>query len=149
MRPINTILPRTARARLLHRLQIVFADDQKSTIETHSEEKAECNASELIITATQIQIKSISGFFRFLRSVHDVKSQLATADGLLSARFRGTRTLTVWRGKESMVAFRNNGAHLDAMKSLKKIGKAKSVTWSQNKMPDWPAAIKKLSDVNF
>lgn len=48
-----------------------------------------------------------------------------------------------------MEAFRNNGHHLNAMKSIKNIGKTKSITWEALSEPDWHEAIEKLRGVQF
>ncbi|MFK7856217.1 MAG: hypothetical protein AB8B79_19025 [Granulosicoccus sp.] len=118
-------------------------------MEMTSIENTGVSDTELLITATQIQIRSVSGFFIFMRLMGSIKLQLANADGLVFVRFRGTKTLTCWQDKESMLKFRNKGAHLDAMRSLKLIGRAKSVTWTTNKAPDWSTASKKLGDIKF
>ena len=103
----------------------------------------------MIITATQIKIKSIIGFFHFILNVKNIKTQLTKADGLVFHKFKGFRTLTGWENKEAMKAFRNNGHHLDAMKNIKNIGTAKSITWKAHSEPDWQEAIVKLRGVQF
>ena len=103
----------------------------------------------MIVTATQIKIKSIIGFFYFIPIVKNVKIQLTNADGLVFQKLKGFRTLTGWENKEAMKAFRNNGHHLDAMKNLKKVGKAKSITWEAHTEPHWQEAIEKLRGVQF
>lgn len=103
----------------------------------------------MIVTATQIKIKSIIGLFHFITNVKNIQAQLTTADGLVFKKFKGFRTLTGWENKEAMKAFRNNGYHLDAMKKIKNIGKAKSITWEAQSEPDWHEAIEKLRGVQF
>ena len=103
----------------------------------------------MIVTATQIKIKSIIGFFHFLPIVKNIKMQLTNANGLVFQKFKGSRTLTGWENKEAMKAFRNNGHHLDAMKNLKNVGKAKSITWETHTEPHWREAIEKLRGVQF
>jgi len=48
-----------------------------------------------------------------------------------------------------MQAFRNSGAHLEAMKHIKTIGKAKSITWETRTEPVWDEARKILQQVKF
>lgn len=104
---------------------------------------------DMVIIATQIRIHGLSGFVRFLCSVRRVRAQLAGADGLLFARFRGTQTMTGWRNEEAMRAFRNSGAHLEAMRSLRTIGQARSTSWRAHEVPDWNAAVSRLCTVEF
>jgi len=103
----------------------------------------------MIITATQIKIKSILGFIRFIPRIRNINSQLSNVNGLLFIEFNGTRTLTGWESYEAMKAFRNNGHHLDAMKNLKHIGKSKSITWEAESKPNWNLVKEKLNEVKF
>lgn len=103
----------------------------------------------MIITATQIKIKSILGFIRFIPRIRNIKSQLAKVDGLLFIEFNGFRTLTGWESYEAMKAFRSNGHHLEAMKNIKHIGKSKSITWDAQSKPEWSLVKEKLSEVPF
>jgi len=64
-------------------------------------------------------------------------------------KFRGLRTLTGWESRQAMQAFRNSGAHLEAMKHIKTIGKAKSITWETRTEPVWDEARKILQQVKF
>jgi len=103
----------------------------------------------MIITATQIKIKSILGFIRFVPRIRNIKSQLSKVDGLIFIEFNGFRTLTGWESYEAMIAFRNNGQHLNAMKNVKHIGKSKSITWEAQSKPDWNRVKEKLGEVQF
>lgn len=103
----------------------------------------------MVITATQIKIKSIAGLFRFFPRVREIKKQLASSNGIVFFKFKGSRTLTAWESHEDMKAFRNSGPHLEAMKNTRRIGKAKSITWDAHEEPGWEEAIKKLKDVPF
>ena len=101
------------------------------------------------ITATQIKIKSISAFIHFFFGVTAIRKQLASAEGAIFVKFSGLRTLTGWRSKNDMKAFRNSGAHLEAMKNIKNIGIAKSISWQADEEPEWPEAKSKLDNVQF
>ena len=65
----------------------------------------------------------------------------------LNIKFNGLRTLTGWQSLEAMKVFRNSGHHLDAMRNVKKIGKAKSITWEAQSEPDWHEAREKLAGI--
>ena len=103
----------------------------------------------MVITATQIKIKSILGFIRFIPRIRNIKSQISKVDGLLFIEFNGLRTLTGWESFEKMKSFRNNGHHLDAMKNVKHIGKSKSITWEEEAKPNWDKVKAKLNEVHF
>ena len=103
----------------------------------------------MIVTATQIKINFPFGFLRFIPRLIKIRRQLNQSDGLLFVRFNGARTLTGWKDIDAMKAFRNNDHHLDAMKNIKKIGKAKSISWETPSEPDWHEAIEKLDNINY
>lgn len=103
----------------------------------------------MVITATQIKIKSILGFIRFIPRIRNIRSQLSKVDGLLFVEFNGLRTLTGWESFEKMKSFRNNGHHLDAMENVKYIGKSKSITWEAESKPNWNKVKEKLNEVHF
>jgi heme-degrading monooxygenase HmoA len=101
------------------------------------------------ITATQIKIKSISAFFRFFTRIAKIRKQLASAEGVIFVKFSGLRTLTGWQSEDDMKTFRNSGAHLEAMKNIKNIGKAKSISWQADEEPEWHEAKTKLNSIQF
>ena len=103
----------------------------------------------MIVTATQIRIKGIMGFFRFFPRVNRIKNQLARTEGLIFLKFKGLSTLSGWDSIEAMKAFRNSDHHLEAMKNIKHIGKTKSITWESSKEPDWEEAKVKLNEMHF
>ncbi len=103
----------------------------------------------MIVVATQIKIKSIPAFFRFIPVVRDIRRQLAGTEGLIFVKFKGLRTFTGWESDEAMKVFRNSGNHLDAMQNLKSIGKSKSVAWETESEPGWHEARKRLAGVQY
>jgi hypothetical protein len=103
----------------------------------------------MIVTATQIKIRSITGLIRFVPMLRKIRHQLSNVDGLVFIKFNGLRTLTGWESHDAMKAFRNNGHHLVAIKNVKYIGKTKSITWEAQSEPDWHEAKEKLRGVNF
>jgi len=103
----------------------------------------------MIISATQIKITNILGYLRFFPMAGRTKKQLAEVGGLLFLKFKGLGTLLGWESREAMVAFRNNGHHLEAMTKTKKMGFAKSVTWEADAEPSWDEAKERLRSVEF
>lgn len=103
----------------------------------------------MIVTATKIELKGIFAFFRFVPRVVGIQKQLRDIDGLVFMKFSGLGTLTGWESLDAMKAFRNSGQHLGAMKNIKKIGRAKSITWECATEPDWQEAKQKLREVSF
>lgn len=107
------------------------------------------HGSSMIVTATQIKINSIFALLYFFPMVRKIKKQLSAVDGLLFYKLQGSKTLTGWEDHEAMILFRNNDAHLDAMKNIKRIGKAKSITWETKTEPGWDEAKIRLMAVKF
>ena len=103
----------------------------------------------MIVTATHLKITGIKGWLHFSTRIRKIRTQLSTAEGLIFSRFKGLKTLTGWESFEALKAFRNSGPHLEAMKNLHKIGKAKSITWESETGPDWNVAEEKLRGVGF
>jgi len=100
----------------------------------------------MIASTTQIKPATLKGCFLLLYHIFRVRQQLKSAPGLIKMDFnREWRTLTVWKTAEDMKAFRNRGAHLNAMKYTAKIGKAYTTTWEVDRFPTWPEAIEKLN----
>ncbi len=103
----------------------------------------------MIVVATQIKIKSLFAFLRFVPMVQNIRRQLTNADGLVFVKFKGLRTFTGWETHEAMRVFRNSGHHLDAMKNLRSIGQSRSVTWETQSEPGWHEANIKLRGVPY
>jgi heme-degrading monooxygenase HmoA len=98
----------------------------------------------MIAVVTEIEVRGLPGLFRFGLHLLRIRRQLRTAAGLVSVDYRPYRTLTVWHSREAMQAFRNTGAHLDAMKNVRRIGRAKSAAWEVAAIPAWEEAIGRL-----
>lgn len=103
----------------------------------------------MLITATQIKITGIAGYLRFIPLVWNIRKQLSAAEGLVFVKLQGLRTLSGWEDAEAMRVFRDNGYHLEAMKNLSRIGKAKSVSWEAEDEPGWDEANAKLDAMHF
>lgn len=98
----------------------------------------------MVVSATQIQLKGISGYIRFFLSIRKIANQVQKADGLIFVKTKGFMTLSGWKDHESMKEFRNSGPHLEAMKNIKKMGVGKSATWETSSEPSWQEAKKIL-----
>lgn len=78
-------------------------------------------------------------------------SQAYRAKGLVHMKTRAAdmwnyQTLTVWMQKEDMLKFRNNGAHLQAMKLSNRMGKGYTVGWESRQIPNREDGEKRLED---
>jgi len=99
----------------------------------------------MIASTTQIYVTRPFGTIRLLVYIFRVRRQLAKCPGLIKYDFHpGWRTLTIWENIPALKAFRNSGAHLEAMRSTGKIGRARTVTWEVTQVPTWPEVIAKL-----
>lgn len=103
----------------------------------------------MIVTATQIKIKGVIAFLRFVPRVYAIQKQLNNIDGLVFMKFSGLSTLTGWESHEAMKNFRNSGQHFDAIKNVKHVGQTKSITWETKSEPSWQEARQKLREVTF
>lgn len=103
----------------------------------------------MIVTATQVKVASLLGLYRFICSAISINKQLSEHSDIVFIKLKGFRTLSGWSSLEAMKEFRNSGAHLEAMKDLKKIGFAKSVTWESQTEPTWEEAKTRLKSVQF
>ena len=99
----------------------------------------------MIASTTQIVVNQRLGTLRLLIYIWRVRRQLARCPGLVKYDFHpGWRTLTVWESTEALKAFRNSGAHLEAMRNTARIGRARTVTWETAEIPAWPEVIARL-----
>ena len=99
----------------------------------------------MIASATQIHVDQPFGTIRLLVYIFRVRRQLARTPGLVKYDFHPPwRTLTIWESTDALKAFRNSGAHREAMQNTARIGRAKVVTWEVTQVPTWPEVIAKL-----
>lgn len=103
----------------------------------------------MIVSATQIKLNGIVGFFRFVFSLRRIQKQLNQTGGVIFVKFKGPRTLTGWDSREAMQGFRNSGQHLEAMRDMAKMGQTKSVSWETDVEPEWSEAIERLDAKDF
>ena len=68
-----------------------------------------------------------------------------TADGILLCEFNSRNyyqhTLTVWKTKKKMLAYRLSRSHLRAMKRIAQIGTGKVYGYETDTMPSWEDAL--------
>lgn len=104
----------------------------------------------MFVSITQLKLKSLLKFPKFMVMNFKVVKQLKDAPGLIKQDMRATNpytywTLTVWDSKESMLKFRNNGAHLDAMKNISTVAKkTKAGSWQSDAVPGWKEAMQNI-----
>lgn len=99
----------------------------------------------VVVTGTRLQARRWR-FVPFMRASMASAKQAEQAPGflggtLLKDKRRAYWTITLWRDRESMSAFRNSGAHEEAMASIQELAEGfVSCTWEQDhhRMPTWP-----------
>ena len=104
----------------------------------------------MFISVTRIHLKSLSKFFPFMALNGKIQKQIKASPGLISSKVRMQNpwvywTLTAWQDKESMMRFRNNGTHMEAMKKSRELSSdMKSLNWEGEKLPGWREAAHRL-----
>ncbi len=77
------------------------------------------------VSVTGLRLKGPLNVFRFFWHAIPSKAQADRAKGCLRAEVKALdgmqHTLTVWDSRQDMLLYRNNGAHLKAMKVFRKI----------------------------
>ena len=106
----------------------------------------------MFISVTKISLKNIFFIVRFMRHNAKIYQQIGNAKGNISFATSIQNplvywTLTTWDSKESMMHFRNSGAHLEAMKDIRNITKgALSGHWESEQKPSWKEAKIKMME---
>lgn len=109
----------------------------------------------MIIVATELHVRSFWHFFEFVKnSSHSMKQAKKSAGCIYAAASnKGWRigfTLTTWEDKESMLQFRNSGAHKVAMSKIRKLSHLyKTLQWESDVTPDWQEAKNRLVETAF
>ena len=111
----------------------------------------------MLVSCTHIRIKNILGFLRFLFYNFHSFQQLKKSSGLIQKSFHSTSlfdlwTLSAWENEKSLLAYINNGAHLDAMKNFRGIAdtfKTKVVRWETEVFPTWDEAIRRNNESDY
>ncbi len=94
------------------------------------------------VSITGLQLKKIWYAPVFWRHATASMSQAKKAEGCLSADAKTIggvhHTLSVWTSREVMLAYLTKGAHLNALKTFKKIATGKVYGFETPTIPDWP-----------
>ena len=103
----------------------------------------------MFISLTYIKVKSLWKVPLFMKHVSQINRQIARAEGVLETRLKGglskNYTITAWESKEAMLKFRNNGAHLEAMKATRHMSNEyTSCHYDADSLPGWEEAIRTL-----
>ena len=107
----------------------------------------------MLIVATELHVKNFWRFFPFIRLAIRSNKQARQAPGCLhvwvgNGGWRVGYTLTAWQDREVMLAYRNSGAHKEAMKKTKSVAsRIKTLVWEADAVPDWKEAKVKLDEV--
>ena len=92
------------------------------------------------ISITGLRIKSFIHAPRFWWHAIRSMMQAKTAAGIISAEARTINgvhhTVTVWQDKAAMRSYLTTGAHLQAMKSFRKVGSGKVLGFEADHAPD-------------
>ena len=97
------------------------------------------------VSVTGLRTTGFVSFMRFWRHAIPSKMQADQAKGLVLIELRQVNevhhTLTVWESKEAMLAYRNRGAHLAAMKVFRKIAKGGVYGYEATSVPTFDEAL--------
>ena len=108
----------------------------------------------MIISTTELRVKDLLQLPLFFRLSIASVEQARRAPGNLQVSVRGTllsgMTLTDWKDEASMMAYRNRGAHAEAMRNLKKVTRRYRTIWYEaDGIPNWKEARQKLLQKPF
>lgn len=95
------------------------------------------------VAITGFRTKSTWHMPRFWWHAAASMRQASVADGNLSAEARAIdgvqHTLSVWRDRQAMLAYRNSGAHRNAMRAHTSLGSGYAFGFESDRIPDWRA----------
>ncbi len=107
----------------------------------------------MFISATELHIRSFRHLFQFMKLSFSSMKQAKKSAGCLQAKMKLKKlrigyTITVWDNKESMLQFRNSGAHKTAMQKIRIISHQNKVLhWEDDKIPNWAEAKARLNTI--
>lgn len=100
------------------------------------------------VVITSIELRGPFKFFALSASALKILKQLKATNSLdFKKRGLWTKhyTMSLWNNEQEMRAFAMSGAHLEAMKTSKKIAKEiRTITIDADKLPDWKTALELL-----
>ena len=99
----------------------------------------------MYVSVTGLKPKSLISLIRFWVTTMPASISAQKADGVLLCEFNSRNhyqhTLTVWKTKKQMLAYRSSPSHLRAMKSISQIGTGKVYGYETDTIPSWEAAL--------
>ena len=106
----------------------------------------------VFISATRLRLRSAWFLLPFLRSNSRTLKQLKRESAFIKGKLLVDRrltfwTLTAWRNEQDMHAYRNSGAHLEAMpKLINWCDEAHAAHWSQDgeELPAWHQVYQRI-----
>lgn len=102
------------------------------------------------VVITSIELRGPLKFFALSASALKILKQLKATNSLdFKKRGIWTKhyTMSLWNNEKEMRDFAMSGAHLEAMKTSKKIAKEiRTTTIEADKLPDWKTAITLLEN---
>ncbi|MFT5579253.1 MAG: hypothetical protein ACI9WS_002012 [Paraglaciecola psychrophila] len=97
------------------------------------------------VSVTGLKAKSFLSTFVFWRHAIPSRAQAKQANGLVFLEVKRVEqyqhTLSVWKNKDAMIAYRDSGAHLVAIKGFRKIATGKVYGFEANSIPSWEVAL--------
>jgi hypothetical protein len=109
----------------------------------------------MIIIATEIHLRSFWHFFQFAALAGTSTKQARRSAGCIHTAVgnKGWRigyTITAWENLETMLQFRNTGAHKKAMQKTADVSyQYKTLRWEADQIPGWKEAKSRLDEIPF
>jgi hypothetical protein len=98
------------------------------------------------VSITALKVKNIFTSLFFWRHAIPSKAQAEKSNGLVFLDLKRVDqyhfTLSVWENREVMIAYRNSGAHLGALKAFPKIATGQIYGYETNSIPTWEEALR-------
>ena len=104
------------------------------------------NTKLLYVSITGLKAKNFFMTFLFWRNAIPSKFQAENSNGLVFLDVKRVKkyhcTLSVWKDRESMIAYRGSGAHAGAMNVFRKIATGKVYGYQARSIPTWEEALR-------
>lgn len=103
----------------------------------------------MIVSITKLERKSLWVLPRFFKHVFRINKQLKSSKCVefgTSGKGKCSYTKSLWQNENDMMAFVTSGAHLSAMKDIKRVARSTKVKhYEADKLPDWEFVFKELA----
>jgi hypothetical protein len=97
------------------------------------------------VSVTGFRVASPGRLPRFWWLTFRASRQARSAPGNLSTSLRAAdgvyHTLTVWTGRDAMLAYLTSGAHREAMRAFRSLGSGRTLGFEAAEAPGWPEAL--------